>query len=85
MDSRSPRLRLSVLGLLLDAGFTPDKVGSETWTAFFEDIVDYLGDGLDGFANDVAGFELPKNEEGVKENPEKDAYEILDRNRGGYA
>jgi hypothetical protein len=80
MDSRSPRLRLSVLGLLLEAGFTPDKVGSEEWTAFLEDIVDYLGDGLDDWANDMAKLEVPE-EEGDKDDKlpgtEKDAYRIL--------
>lgn len=57
MDSRSPRLRLSVLGLLLDAGVKPDiGHGEDKWALFYQGIVEYVGSGLADFAISVEQF-----------------------------
>ncbi len=64
MDSRSPRLRLSVLGYLVDAGVTPEKVGTtDEWLEFLDKAVDFVGADLAEFADDIAEFELPEKSE----------------------
>lgn len=70
MDSRSPRLRLSVLGLLLDGGLTPKKVGgTEKFMEFLDELVEYLGSDLSSFTEGVEGFTIPEFEvEEVKGN-----------------
>ena len=86
MDSRSPRLRLSVLGLLLDAGIRPDKEWygvSEDWKTFFEELVDYVGAGLSDFATSVEQY-VQEDEKEIKDgtsNMERavnEGYAILD-------
>jgi hypothetical protein len=64
MDSRSPRLRLSVIGYLVDGGITPKSVGSASeWLEFIEKTVTFVGADLVEFVDDIAEFELPEKSE----------------------
>jgi hypothetical protein len=65
MDSRSPRLRLSVLGLLLDGGLKPDlnrEGATKEFMEFLDELVEYLGEGLSSFTESVEGFAIPEAE-----------------------
>ncbi len=74
MDSRSPRLRLSVVGYLVDAGITPKKVGGvNEWLGLVRDTITLIGEDLDEFADGVENFEV-SDEVGDEDS---DGYEIL--------
>ncbi len=78
MDSRSPRLRLSVLGILLENGVTPEAMGGiDEWGEFFRDVLTVVGGGLDEFADEIQGFEEDEPDTDVK-----DAYDILKKSDG---
>jgi len=93
MDSRSPRLRLSVLGMLLEAGVLskPEIGHGEEWIAFLNRVVEYIGSGLDGFATSIKEFEPeevnPSNANSDKERAANDGFggTILDiKDYDGY-
>lgn len=57
MDSRSPRLRLSVVGGLTEAGYTPDQ--DDEWLETVENIVDFVGAEMENFADMIEGLTPP--------------------------
>ena len=63
MDSRSPRLRLSVVGYLVDGGVTPEKVGTTAeWLAFVDKTIEFIGADLADLVGEIAEFELPADD-----------------------
>ena len=60
MDSRSPRLRLTTIGGLLEAGYRPDS--DERWFETVEKIVEYVGAEMDNFADAIATLRPPPTE-----------------------
>ncbi len=83
MDGRAPRLRLSVVGYLLDNKVTPEKVGGmDEWLDLIELTVNYVTADMEEYATAVA--ELDEPEETVHPEDEvKDAYTIK-RDGGAY-
>ena len=64
MDSRSPRLRLSVIGYLVDGGVTPEKMGTTAeWLAFVDKTIEFIGADLADLVGEIAEFELPEDGE----------------------
>jgi len=71
MDSRSPRLRLSVVGYLVDGGVTPEKVGTTAeWLAFVDKTIEFIGADLADLVGEIAEFELPEDGEKGEEKGE---------------
>lgn len=82
MDSRSPRLRLSIIGFLAEAGVTPKKMrGPEEWLNLVKSIVNYVGEEHEAFAEGVEKLVVP--EEGTNDEP-ANAYDIMKAGDGGY-
>lgn len=72
MDKRSPRLRLSIIGYLLDAGRDPDlKVVDE--------LVTYVAEDTSAYADDVSKISDPDEDNTIKDvaDQTKNAYEQL--------
>ena len=64
MDSRSPRLRLSVVGYLVDGGVTPEKMGGTTeWLELVDKTIEFIGADLADLVGEIAEFELPEGGE----------------------
>ncbi len=84
MDSRSPRLRLSVIGYFVDGGVTPKKVGGvDEWLEFVDKTVQFVGADFDAFANDIAEFVLPEKGEDFKDaDGTEDMGDILKGSKG---
>lgn len=70
MDARSPRLRLSVVGYLLDAKAIPLDL------ELVDEIVQYVSKDTAAYADDVAAIQDPE-EEKEEPNQTKSAYDIL--------
>ena len=85
MDSRNPKLRLSVIGYFVEAGITPHEVGGqEEWMDLVEDTVEYIGAEFAEFVASVENLTLPEQEEDDKD-ADKNAYEVLKLDdHGGY-
>ena len=69
LDSRSPRLRLSVIGYLTAADITPETMdgNDDRWLELVKAVVDYIGEEIDNFVEVIEN--LPAIEPSV---PEKD-------------
>ncbi len=76
MDGRGPRLRLSIVGFLVDNKVTPDKLGGvDEWLDLVEKTVAYVSADMEEYANAVANLVEP-DETNHPENEVKDAYGI---------
>ena len=85
MDSRSPRLRLSVIGYLVDAGVTPKKLGGmDEWLNLIKETITYIGEDLTSFAQDIEDLIPPEESDDDGADKDKDAYSILKDGTKGY-
>ncbi len=79
MDGRGPRLRLSVVGLLTEAGIIPtEDFSAKQWLELVSDTVDYVAADVNAYADHIAELEIPEDTDHPEEDV-KNAYEV----RGG--
>ena len=84
MDSRSPRLRLSALAYLVEAGITPDSVGSvQDWLDLLESTVKYIGEDFESYVESVETFKLPEPDDD-KDEKDKNGYSIISEHESPY-
>ncbi|KKK40165.1 hypothetical protein LCGC14_3155410 [marine sediment metagenome] len=79
MDGRGPRLRLSVVGYLIDNEVTPDKLGGvNEWLDLVEKTVNYVTADMEEYATIIENLVEP-DETNHPEEEVKDAYDINKR------
>jgi hypothetical protein len=82
MDGRGPRLRLSIVGYLIDNKVTPERVGGvDEWLDLVKTTVDYVTEDMEDYANTIENLTPPEKTDHPEEEV-KDAYEI--RKGGQY-
>jgi len=78
MDSRGPRLRLSIVGYLTDNGVTPETVGgSEEWLDLIDKTVTWIGENMEEYADTVANLEIPEETDSADDFGVRNAYDDL--------
>ena len=81
LDRRSPRLRLSVIAYLTEAGVVPGE-DEDRWFNLIDRLVNYVGEDIDDFATMV--LETIDDDEDEEESPTQDAYDIFKKGSDGY-
>ena len=77
MDSRSPKLRLTIIGALTDAGYLPTSDGK--WLERVQEMLEWVAEDAEEFVTMIEELEVidpKKNEE------DQDGYSILKDNNG---
>ena len=74
MDTRSPGLRLTVIGQLLEAGYTPAEA---QFLETVQTLVNYIGEKRDEYTQAVLEIEDPEDD--GPEQTDSNAYKILEQ------